>query len=95
MAEAAQFVSRILVANQSRSGQARVVYVEPWGRDYTLLTGQELEISAFGDKRLPWFAIVEWDGETQVYCEDAWEAVVRQAGEELQCGHNRQPEAAG
>jgi hypothetical protein len=87
----AKFVSRILVGNQSRSGNPRVVYVEPWGRDYTLLAGEDLEVSAFGHQRPPWFSIVELDGQTQVYCEGAWEAVVTQEGEQIECGHNRQP----
>jgi hypothetical protein len=77
MADDPKFVSRILVANQSQSGMPRAVYVEPWRRDYTLLAGEELEISAFGREQAPWFGIVEWDGETQVYCEEACEAVVR------------------
>jgi hypothetical protein len=89
MADEAEFVSRILIGNELRSGKARVVYVEPWGRDYTLLAGEELEIFAFGDERLPSFGIVELDGQTQVYCDHTWEAVVHQGGEEIQCGHKR------
>lgn len=95
MADEPPFVSRIVVGNEARSGKARVVYVEPWGRDYTLLAGEELEISAFGHERSPWFSLVEWDDATQVYCEGAWEAVVQQAGKEIQCGHKRQKDAAG
>jgi hypothetical protein len=94
MADETQFASRILVGNESRSGRPRVVYVEPWGRDYPLLAGEELEIFAFGDQRTPTFHVVENDWETQVYCHDTWDAVVRQGGEEIQCGHKRQKDAA-
>lgn len=86
MADEPKFVSQILVANKSRSGKPRVVYVEPWGRDYTLLAGEELEISVFGDERAPSFGIVEWDVETQVYCNNAWDAVVLQGVERSNAG---------
>jgi len=71
--------------------QPQVVIVEPDANDYTLLPGQELQIIAFGDVAQPWFNIVEWDGTTQVYLEDAVDYKVMQGIQELLCGHNRQP----
>ena len=72
--------------------KAHVVAVEPWAEDFTLLHGEELEIIAFGDARVPWFVLDEWDGSTQVYCNETDDFQVMQNGVELECGHNRQPE---
>ena len=69
----------------------QVVAVEPWGNDYTLLAGEQLEIVAFGDTVLPWFHVRECDGTSQVYCEDTAIFMVMQNGMELECGHNRRP----
>ncbi len=73
-------------------GKPQVVAVEPWANDYTLLPGEELFVVAFGASAVPWFHIVEWDGTTQVYCEDTADFKVLQGDRELECGHNRQPE---
>ncbi len=75
-------------------GKSQVVAVEPWGNDYTLLPGEELEILAFSDSALPWIHVVVWEGTSQVYCQDSADFRVFQKGVELQCGHNRQPEDA-
>jgi len=68
----------------------QIVAVEPWANDYTLLPGEELEIVAFGDVEMPWFHVVEWDGASQVYCNETSDFKVFQKGVELECGHNRQ-----
>jgi len=81
--------SKLGVSN--RRTAPHVVSVEPWGHDFTLLPGEELEIIAFGDDVVPYFHLVEWDGTSQVYCEEAVTFQVLQAGEQLKCGHNRQP----
>lgn len=67
-----------------------VVAVEPWGEDFTLLPGETLEVVAFGVEATPWFHLVEWDGESQVYCEETLDFKVLQCGVQLECGHNRQ-----
>lgn len=67
-----------------------VVAVEPWGADFTLMPGEELELLAYGDKATPWFVLVEWEGTSQIYCEDANDYEVLQGGARLECGHNRQ-----
>lgn len=69
----------------------RIVWVEPWGEDYTLLPGEELEIMARNEAEQPYFTLVEWPQSTQVYLEgvsDDYE--VLQDGSRLGCGHNRQ-----
>ena len=68
-----------------------VVAVEPWGEDFTLLAGEELEIVACGDTNIPHFELVESEGSTQVYCEETVSFKVLQGSVELACGHNRQP----
>lgn len=84
------YTTRICVSNKRNRPQ--IVAVEPWANDYTLLPDEELEIMAFGDSSVPWFFIVEWDGTSQVYCEDTIDFKVTQKGVELKCGHNRQPD---
>lgn len=85
-----RYESKIGVSN-SRD-KPHVVAVEPWANDYTLLPGEELEIVAFGNTTVPWFHVVEWDGVSQVYCNETMDFRVLQGGVELKCGHNRQPE---
>jgi hypothetical protein len=67
-----------------------VVAVEPWAEDFTLLPGEELEVVTFGDTTVPWFQVVEWDGTSQVYCENTVDFKVLQNGVVLKCGHSRQ-----
>lgn len=80
--------SKLRVWNMRNAPQE--VFVEPWGEDYTLLPSEKLEIIAFSDNAVPWFAVVEWDGSTQVYCEDTADFKVVQGDRELACGHQRQ-----
>jgi hypothetical protein len=54
------------------------------------MPNEELVIIAFGEITLPWFNVVEWDGTTQVYCEDTIDFKVMQGDRELECGHQRQ-----
>ena len=82
--------ARLGVSNSR--GQPQVIAVEPWADDFTLLPGEELVILAFGSAETPWSHVVEWEGATQVYCEETSEFKVVQNGVELQCGHNRQPD---
>ena len=68
----------------------QVVAIEPWANDYTLLPGEKLTIVAFRGEAVPWFNVVEWDGTSQVYCEDTVDFKVLQGDRELECGHQRQ-----
>jgi hypothetical protein len=84
----AAYSSKIGVRNSRKSPQ--IVAVEPWANDYTLLPGENLEIAAFSKSRAPWFNVVEWDGTTQIYCEETDDFKVLQGGRELKCGLQRQ-----
>jgi hypothetical protein len=86
----AKYRSKLGLSNSCNA--PRVVAVEPWADDLTLMPGEELEIVAFGDSAVPWFDVVEWDGTSQVYCNDTDDFEVLQSGVRLECGHNRQPE---
>jgi hypothetical protein len=80
--------ARIRVQNNTE--KPRIVWVEPWAEDFTLLAGEELEIIARGTTEQPWFHIVEWPDSTQVYLEGVSEDYeVLQSGIHLECGHNR------
>ncbi len=81
--------TRIVIANDSRSKRSRLVAVEPWGNDYTLLPGEELEVVAESDTdEMPWFIVAESNGDTAVWCEETDVFTVLQGGVELECGHN-------
>lgn len=82
------FRSKLGIWNSRKAAQ--VVGIEPWANDYTLLPGEKLEVIAFGETRVPWFNIVEWDGTTQVYCEDTVDFKVVQGDRVLECGYQRQ-----
>jgi hypothetical protein len=82
------YTSKLGVWNSRSAPQ--VVAVEPWANDYTLLPGEKLAIMAFGEKAVPWFTVVEWDGTSQIYCEDTVDFKVLQGDHELECGHQRQ-----
>ena len=80
--------ARIRVQNSTE--KPRIVWVEPWAEDFTLLAGEELEIVAHGTTEQPWFHIVEWPDSTQVYLEGVSEDYeVLQGRIHLECGHNR------
>jgi hypothetical protein len=83
-----RFSSKLGVCNSRKAPQ--LVFVEPWANDYTLLHDEELEIVAFGETAVPSFTVVEWDGATQVYCNDTVDFKVVQGDRELECGHQRQ-----
>ena len=79
--------AKIVVTNDRKNSQ--VLYIEPWGEDYTLRASESMDIVAFGTAALPWFNIVESDRATQIYIENCTDFVVYQNGEEVHCGHNR------
>ena len=68
----------------------RIVWLEPWGEDFTLLSGEQLEIVCRADSGQPWFHVVEHEESTQVYIESGDYPEVLQNGQRLECGHNRQ-----
>jgi hypothetical protein len=82
------FSAKLGVWNSRSAPQ--LVAVEPWACDYTLMPNEKLEIMAYGKTAVPWFNVVEWDGTTQVYCEDTDGFKVLQGDRELESGHQRQ-----
>jgi hypothetical protein len=98
-----QFVARMTVRNDAK--RPRVIWMEPWAEDFTLLPGEEFEIVAHDRAKQPWFALVEWQDATQVYVESlsGWDVQdgakmyeqtvacfeVLQDGNRLEGGHNR------
>jgi hypothetical protein len=81
--------AKIGVHNQRQS--SRVIYIEPWGEDYTLRSGESIEVVVIGKTGLPWFAVVESDEAMRVYVEGDRDVdfTVWQGGALVQCGHNR------
>ena len=69
-----------------------IVWIEPWGEDITMLPKQRLIVRTMGsDKESgPWFALVETEGNTQVYVERGDYPQVEVDGVIVECGHNRQ-----
>ena len=69
-----------------------IVWIEPWGDDYTLLPKQKFTVTTTGPESGsgPWFALVETDGNTQVYVERGAYPLVEVDGIRVEGGHNRQ-----
>ena len=83
------YLARILIENGT--GRLRIVWVEPWGEDYTLLPKEELEIIARNPLRMPWFKVSEEAASTVVSIEgETNDYDVLQMGAKIPCGHRRQ-----
>lgn len=69
-----------------------VVWIEPWAEDYTMLSKDKLRVTttATDTREGPWFALVETNGNTQVYVEFGDYPQVFINGSVVECGHNRQ-----
>ena len=81
--------ARLEVHNDTQ--RPRVVWVEPVAEDFTLLSGESLEIVARGIQNRQWFGLVELEDATQVYLQepDFMDFQVFQNGKRLERGHNR------
>jgi hypothetical protein len=84
----ADFVAKLGV--QNRTQKPRIIWVEPWGEDFTLLPGEELLVVGRHESEQPWYFVIEWDESSQVYLEAANDFEVVQNGIRLECGHKRQ-----
>ena len=56
-ASVAKYSAKLGVWNSTK--HPRVVWVEPWGEDYTLLPEEKLEIAVADESEQPWFNVVE------------------------------------
>lgn len=87
-----KFVARCGFRNETSC--ARIVWVEPWAADFTLIPDEEIELVACDPVELPWFSLVEHVDSTQAYVQTPdpmrTEFKVLQAGKQLAAGHNRQ-----
>ena len=88
MSHKESFCAKIWIENSLDC--ARIIYVEPWGEDYTLLPQQKLEIVARSASELPYFHLFEYKDSTQVYLERTDDFDVLQDGFRVACGHQRQ-----
>ena len=85
----APFSAKITIPNAGK--RPRVVWVEPYPDDYTLLPEEELEIVARDSSKVPSFDIVEYEDATQVYPDQSEiDYDVTQNGIKIESGHNRQ-----
>jgi hypothetical protein len=67
------------------------VWVEPWGRDYTLLPGDEYRFTAVGAGQGFYFHVSWQEKDMLLYAEGTCEDVaVHEGVVELPCGHKRQ-----
>jgi hypothetical protein len=81
----------------NRHKSPMVVYIEPWGEDYTLLPDEAVQLLPIGNSCASYLNWVQnADGCIQVYAEgDCTSIVVYQDGTELSCGHQRQVQCGG
>jgi hypothetical protein len=89
MAEVGSYSIRLGVWNLT--DRPRIVWVEPWARDYTLLPKEKLEIVAHSETEPPRFNVLEHEYSTGVYLEGGTSDYdVFQDGNRIECGHQRQ-----
>lgn len=80
---------RMMITNDG--SDPLVVFVEPWGRDFTLLVGESFDLVLEGGSPESHFNTFCSPNRITVYAEGAVEDVlVYQGGTRVECGHNRQ-----
>ena len=66
------------------------LWLEPWGEDYGMSSGDEFEVTAEAAEEGFYFHVSNFEKGIRVYAEgDAKHVSVYQAGVLLGCGHNR------
>jgi hypothetical protein len=80
-----------IVIHNDRS-RPYLVWIEPWGEDYTLLPQQRLIVTSTVSSPIdrPAFALVESDTGTQLYIETGNYPELLVDGIPVVCGHSRQ-----
>lgn len=82
-------MSRLRITNDKTT--PLTIWVEPWGRDYTLLPAESCDLTPVDTDGESYLHALWGEGDAIVYAEGDWgEVLVQQDGVELQCGHNRQ-----
>jgi hypothetical protein len=91
MSDPSPISAKLVASNYRRDGSTVTVWLEPLGEDYTLLTGESLEIVATRTGLTPWFDVGNVESGLTVVIEGGPQAfAVYQNGRQLQCGHNRE-----
>ena len=97
-----KYVAKVVIKNGT--DRPRIVVVEPWGEDFTLLPGEQLDIVVWDIASQPWFNIYEHADFTAAWVEEqaiepdqarghethSFGYNVWQNGVLLECGHQRQ-----
>lgn len=79
---------KIRISNDS--SESITLWLEPWGEDYGMLAGDELDVVASDSDGEFYFEVVYSERKVTVYAEGSAESVsVFQSGKMLQCGHKR------
>ena len=74
---------------KNETDRPRLIWIEPWGADYTILTHECFELVARGQEPI-WFYVVEHAGSTQVWLQNSDDCEARINSIPVQCGHQRQ-----
>ena len=76
-------------AYRNDTKEPQVVYVEPWGCDYTISPGEQLRVQAEGIGEMPHFDLQHSVDGLQLWCESTDATEVFVDGSPVACGHNR------
>jgi hypothetical protein len=83
------FSAFLSVSCRSQASKPRPVYIEPWGEDYWLFPGDDIDIVAFSRETTATFGVVESDGDTQIYLEQCHDVKVFCDGQQIVSGFQR------
>ena len=84
--------NEVFITIRNDRANPHVLWIEPWGEDYTLLPGQELKVTVTSSKSNtdPPFELVETEGNTQIYCDLREYPKIFVDECSVECGYNRQ-----
>lgn len=83
-------INTVRIGISNGSDRPRIVCIEPWGEDYTLLPQETLELISWGASK-PYFILNESNEVTRVWLEGDIEGYeVTQNASRIHCGHQRQ-----
>lgn len=84
-------MSSVSITIENRRTVPHLIWIEPWATDITMLPGQTLVVTNTdtGSDDRPWFSLVEFDRNTQIYVERGQFPVLMLDCVSVECGHNR------
>ena len=75
---------------RNETSRPRVIWIEPWGEELTIMPGETIKITAKHEGELPYFGIVDHDEGMQVFIETSdprsCEYWLAKGGEQLAAG---------